>query len=307
MKEVSNMRLYRYVKALEPKKYEECEENSEKPEISQKLKTTIRESKLFFSHPASFNDPLECTIPVTIENYDIHSEKYLKYIESVIDKRIGSWADASERRKRIDEAIEYGIPIENCLVTCFTKDGNNQLMWSHYADQNKGVCLCYEIPDKPDEFKRQIKWSYQSSLFINDFKLWFHEEAVTYQIKRPSLHISNTSCSVGEWKVDNGYTLKDAIFTKPKCWEYEHEWRLALILPIGGNVAFAAGIDTSDYYAILPKKWLKEITFGLRLEDEHCKKIKGIFRESGYTNVEFKKAKMAHDEFRIVSKPFLAD
>ena len=37
------------------------------------------------------------------------------------------------------------------------------------------------------------------------------------------------------------------------------------------------------------------------------KEIKEIFRESGYTNLEFKKAKMAHGEFRIVSKPFLAD
>lgn len=301
------MRLYRYVKTLEPKKYDEGKGNSESTEISQKLKTAIQESKLFFSHPASFNDPLECTIPVTIENYDINREKYLSYIESVIDKGVGSLDDASERRKRIDEAIEYGIPIENCLVTCFTKDGNNQLMWSHYADQNKGVCLCYEIPDKPDEFERQIKWSDQSRLFINDFKLRFHEEAVTYQIKRPSLHISNTSCPVEKWKFDNDYLLMDAIFTKPKCWEYEHEWRLALILPIGGKVAFAAGIDTSDYYAILPKEWLKEITFGLRLEEGHCKEIKEIFRESGYTNLEFKKAKMAHGEFRIVSKPFLAD
>ena len=73
---------------------------------------------------------------------------------------------------------------------------------------------------------------------------------------------------------------------------------------MGCGVAFAAGIDTSDYYAILPKEWLKEITFGLRLEDEHCKEIKEIFRESGYTNVEFKKAKMAHGEFRIVSETF---
>ena len=301
------MRLYRYVKALEPKKYEECEENSEKPEISQKLKTTIRESKLFFSHPASFNDPLECTIPVTIENYDIHSEKYLKYIESVIDKRIGSWADASERRKRIDEAIEYGIPIENCLVTCFTKDGNDQLMWSHYADQNKGVCLCYDVPNTTKEFTEKIKWSDQISYLMRKYRLEFYGDSVSYQIKRPSLHISNTSCSVGEWKADNGYTLKDAIFTKPKCWEYEHEWRLALILPIGSERPFVAGKNTSDCYAILPKECLKEITFGLRLEDEHCKEIKEIFIESGYTNVEFNKAKMVHDEFRIVSKPFLAD
>lgn len=301
------MRLYRYVKALEPKKYDVGEGNSEKPEISQKLKMAIQESKLFFSHPASFNDPLECTIPVTIENYDIHSEEYRECIGTIIDEIIGKKKDDSERRKRIDEVIEYGISIENCLVTCFTKDGSNQLMWAHYADQNKGVCLCYEVPDTNYEFERQIKWSNQISLYMSEYNLWVWGSQIIYQTERPSLHISNTSLPVKEWTFNNDYNLKDAIFTKPKCWIYEQEWRLALILPIGGEVAFGAGMNTGDYYAILPKEWLKEITFGLRLEDEHCKEIKEIFRESGYTNVEFKKAKMAHGEFRIVSKPFLAD
>ena len=92
------MRLYRYVKALEPKKYDVGEGNSEKPEISQKLKMAIQESKLFFSHPASFNDPLECTIPVTIENYDIHSEEYRECIGTIIDEIIGKKKDDSERR-----------------------------------------------------------------------------------------------------------------------------------------------------------------------------------------------------------------
>lgn len=301
------MKLYRYVKALEPPKYDVGKGNSESAEISQKLKTAIQESKLFFSHPASFNDPLECTIPVTIENYDINSEKYRECIEAIIDERIGRKKDDSERRKRIDEAMGYGIPIENCLVTCFTKDGSNQLMWSHYADQNKGVCLCYEFPDEDYEFERQIKWSEQISLFMSKYNLWVWGSQIIYQTERPSLHISNTSLPVEKWTFNNDYHLKNAIFTKPKCWIDEQEWRLALILPIGSEEPFVAGMNTSDYYAILPKEWLKEITFGLRLEDEHCKEIKEVFRESGYTNVEFKKAKMAHGEFKIVSKPFLAD
>ena len=192
------MRLYRYVKALEPKKYDEGKGNSESTEINQKLKTAIQESKLFFSHPASFNDPLECTIPVTIENYDINSEKYRECIESIIDERIGRKKDNSERRKRIDEAMEYGIPIENCLVTCFTKDGSNQLMWSHYADQNKGVCLCYEVPNTTEEFTEKIEWSDRISYLMKKYRLEFYGDSVIYSIKRSSLHISNTSPSGNE-------------------------------------------------------------------------------------------------------------
>lgn len=85
---------------------------------------------------------------------------------------------------------------------------------------------------------------------------------------------------------------------------YEKEWRLALITPGASKKRFAAGIDTSNYYATLPREWLKSVTFGLRLEKEYCEKIKSIFKDNYYSTVEFRKAKMVHDEFRIIIEPY---
>ena len=298
------MRLYRYVRALETIKCGDYDEVSEVTDISEKLKESIQESKLFFSHPASFNDPLECTIPITIENHDKKQKEYAAYLESIISKRVGSRNDESKRSKRIYEASEYGISLENCLVACFSKDGNNQLMWSHYADQHKGVCLCYELPDTPEEFKRQIEWSEQINSIKSDYGLEVYGDSVDYQKKRPSLHISNTSLPVDKWSFDSDYAIRDAIFTKPECWMYEKEWRLALITPWASEKRFAAGIDTSNYYATLPREWLKSVTFGLRLEKEYCEKIKSIFKDNCYSTVEFRKAKMMHDEFTIIIEPY---
>ena len=73
------MRLYRYVRALETIKCGDHDEVSEVTDISEKLKKSIQESKLFFSHPASFNDPLECTIPITIENHDKKKRPYASH------------------------------------------------------------------------------------------------------------------------------------------------------------------------------------------------------------------------------------
>ena len=303
-KGTNEMRLYKYIRALETINNSGIRDSSEIIDISKKLEATVKESKLFFSHPASFNDPLECTIPITIDNYDINREKYLSFCKSFINKRIGNSSSESERKNRVNEMLEYGMPLENCLVTCFTKDGNNQLMWAHYADQNKGICLCYEFPETIEDFKEQVIWSEMISSDINNWGLEVQCNSVDYRIKRPSLHVSNTSLSVDKWTFDNDYILGNAIFTKPQCWVYEQEWRLALILPLGGKIAFGVGMNTSDYYAVLPREWLKEVIFGLRLKKEYCEKIKNLFKSSGYSGVEFKKAKMAHGEFRIIIEQY---
>lgn len=304
------MRVYRYVKVLETIKTSETIENdnhkvdSTVTDINPKFKTTIQESKLFFSHPASFNDPLECTIPITIENYNKNKQKYMEYLKLIMNEILGNQIDESDRRKRIYEAFEYGIPLEKCLMVCFAEGGNNQLMWAHYADQHKGACLCYEFPDTIDEFKRQVKWSEQISFDMSNYELDVKIAKVNYLTRRPSLRISNTSLPIDKWKFDNDYAMNDAIFTKPKCWVYEDEWRLALTLPFESEISFGVGIKKEDFYAKLPREWLKEVTFGLRLEKRYCETIKSIFKNSGYSTIKFKKAKLVHNKFSIVVAPY---
>lgn len=289
------MKLYRYVKALEIE---------EKSIVNKKLKNSLQEHKIYFSHPASFNDPLECTIPITIDNYDKYANEYLEYIENILSKTIGCRDDETDRNKRIYEALEFGIPIEKCLITCFAQSDSNQLMWSHYADQHRGVCLCYEFPDTTEEWEAQIKWSDSIARDMKNYNMYWCGKNIVYASERPSLHIADSSLSVKEWRYENDYEIENAVYTKPECWRYEDEWRLGVFFPISAPKAFAAGIDTSDYYAVLPSEWLKEITFGLRLDKKYCDEIIATINSSGYANVEFKKEKMAHGEFRIISKPY---
>ena len=74
------MRLYKYVRALEIQ--QDCGDQSTRGivDISVRLDRSIRESRIYFSHPAAFNDPLECTVPVTIENYQLYRQNYLEYL-----------------------------------------------------------------------------------------------------------------------------------------------------------------------------------------------------------------------------------
>ena len=167
------VKLYRYVKALEIE---------EKSIVNKKLKNSLQEHKIYFSHPASFNDPLECTIPITIDNYDKYANEYLEYIENILSKTIGCRDDETDRNKRIYEALEFGIPIEKCLTTCFAQSDSNQLMWSHYADQHRGVCLCYEFPDTTEEWEAQIKWCDSIARDMKNYNMYWCGKNIVTQV-----------------------------------------------------------------------------------------------------------------------------
>lgn len=40
-------------------------------------------------------------------------------------------------------------------MLCFSRTSNNILMWSHYADNHKGICLGFDVPD---EFARDVRY-----------------------------------------------------------------------------------------------------------------------------------------------------
>lgn len=37
--------------------------------------------------------------------------------------------------------------VEECGTACFGRSWNNLLMWSHYGDKHKGICLGFDVPD----------------------------------------------------------------------------------------------------------------------------------------------------------------
>lgn len=93
--------------------------------------------------------------------------------------------------------------------------------------------------------------------------------------------------------------MDNAIFIKPEYWSYEQEWRIALILPLNCGRTFVPGIETKNYYMTIPKKWLKQITFGFRLDNQHCQEITETLKENGYENISINTIQLSHDTFEL--------
>jgi len=89
---------------------------------------------------------------------------------------------AALRRSKNEMAQFYG-------VLCFSRRWHNPVLWSHYADSHRGICLGFEVDDR--FFKR-----------------------VSYVNKRTPLHLPLTEKKV-----------KQILFSKYRDWSYEEEFR----------------------------------------------------------------------------------
>lgn len=110
-------------------------------------------------------------------------------------------------------------------ICCFSEDFNNPLLWSHYGDQHRGICIGYSLDRKPKPELKQVRYGGERTITTN-------------LLEQALLKVDKEAIA----RLDADFLLRKA----PE-WHYEKEWRLI------GNV----GLQDS------PLK-LTEITFGLR-------------------------------------------
>lgn len=128
------------------------------------------------------------------------------------------------------EGVPQGITHEHAkqisdivYMKCFTTEPNNQLMWAHYADNNKGICVEYDL-----------------ALLNRDNLILKHIFPIMYEQERllnlDNNHISNIidahkwlNYDIAQGGIDNYEPLLQTLLLflfKSKAWEYENEWRI---------------------------------------------------------------------------------
>lgn len=135
-------------------------------------------------------------------------------------------------------------------VSCFSASGwDNQLMWAHYANSYKGICIEYDFNN------------YTSEMGIM--------REVRYDTKRPFLSLHNLG--IQGVKVDESSTkfvavttpknddeiveVVDKLLVKNMPWEYEHEWRLINVTK-----------SESSPFLFVNMPYIKSITLGIRID-----------------------------------------
>lgn len=167
------------------------------------LREILLESKLWLSAPPDFNDPFDTSARVVVEGK-------MKSVRTRMERIGKSQGLKRKERKAYAQAIgmvprpqlekDLGATYEKSLemmgVHCFGGDPRSILMWSHYANNHKGICI---------QFER-----------AKDFPLLCGALRVDYSDDYPTVN----------WVRGFGPSLSKVLLKKSLCWEYEAEERL---------------------------------------------------------------------------------
>ncbi len=161
-------------------------------------------NELYFPSPKQFNDPFDSRNPVSYEGTISEWEKYLG---DRIDKYIPNLTTEQRQikikelaKKALNESIFDDLPnsyIDAMGVFCMTEKNDNILMWSHYANSHKGICLEFQSISTNPFFIIAQKMNYES------------------KYSKPNMLRSR-----------NEEKMQATLLTKSKDWEYEKEWRI---------------------------------------------------------------------------------
>lgn len=230
----------------------------------------LERNVVYYADPKDFNDPLDCSPVVHVDiNVPELERLCFKMLVQVRGPKADQQAAKVAAGRRIDK-MRYdstepdwdGGPvdvesvlrrylardIQECLERLMRRKGvfslaqkwNCPLMWSHYAEQHKGICIEYDTSQL--EFGTPCAIDYSG---IRDIKA---SDLYDWQVKR---------LTTARDRVHNSY-----FYRKARQWGYEKEWR---------HVRDSNGVDASPYL-------MSAINFGLRCDTSVETMIAKLFR-----------------------------
>lgn len=258
----------------------------------------LANSQLFFNNPVNFNDPYDSRA------YCFYLGKKEQFIESIQNAGIISYEQA---------AVEFGLDISNELVEergeyyyakyskifkkevihgdipkekypkicCFSETCKSILMWSHYADRHKGICLRFRsakdllkkeenkyylefVPSNIAEVCQLVINELDKYCKFNNFGSTIPSQNIFYKIAFQKVDYKNKIPEpVNLFDEDLYVKLHRFLLNKFKKWEYEKEYRL-IIDPTFDEIL----ISEKDFDKGLFKyrrEHLEGIIFGLKI------------------------------------------
>ena len=173
-------------------------------------KDSILNSLHYFSSPKAFNDPFDCR---PVFKLDASKAELIKYYEGVFSRQAQHMSREQRRAEarakvsdpnsdpRNPQNLEALHRMYDEIVTsrigvlCLSATPKDILMWSHYANSHRGICLQFFARGNTLESSQPVR----------------------YKAVRPVVNPVSQS---------HDEMLDRAIFTKSDHWDYEQEWRL---------------------------------------------------------------------------------
>lgn len=169
--------------------------------VNRFLFDSLINSQIWFSNPQEFNDPFDCDINMRILNstqgqMQTYFENHLKNLPQ--NKNLENINTEKITRQQFEILINKAAQrvTQRKGLACFMSSCDNLLMWAHYADSHKGVCLKFDI--------------------LEDTNFFSPAKKVNYSKENPEY----------DYLSDKDDFVNQMFFTKSEEWTYEGEVRV---------------------------------------------------------------------------------
>ncbi len=209
--------------------------------INKHLLESLVHSEIYFARPDRLNDPFDCRVDIAkafeITGSRLHVKR-LPLLEMILS------AD--------DFFQDVNAKLATTGVCSFSLELDNPLMWSHYADEHRGLCLTYIFPQS----------------FVDDPANQIHGiEKVVYGDNLLTDWLVQRVPGFGLYEDFFPSMIMKVLAIKAKKWEHENEVRI---------LRFTEGALALD------KRFLKQVVFGLRTPESDISLVRDLLANFGY-------------------------
>lgn len=167
---------------------------------------SVKNNQMWYSAPCNFNDVFDCD--VSIDNQKVFNE-ILKLFPDNRGVRPGSkiWRDlrATTNQQLRTLRTTFDELRRKTGVSCLSESDNSLLMWAHYANHHKGICVEYDL----FEINQELKFTAVPVIY-SDQRTCFDSLDLQKQDVRSAA----------------GKLLLQSLTSKSPEWSYEKEWRI---------------------------------------------------------------------------------
>lgn len=235
---------------------------------------TIKNNSMWYSAPCNFNDIFDC-------NISIDDEKIFNNALNLFPNKRGV-RTGSPMWKKLKEEINRGLymletqfnELRNTTgISCFSEREDSLLMWAHYANNHRGICVEYNL------------------LNINK-ELGFTAVPIIYSNDRTCFDSIESYGEKDIWEF-----FIESLTSKSMEWNYEKEWRI-----IRDQVACGSQWDVNKKGALLKMIRPDSIILGCATNLEFEKEI---MRYCDDNKIKLYKMKKDQYEYKLNKIPIL--
>ena len=260
--------------------------------------STLQSKKMKVAKPSELNDPfdflleiLDDTSPEVLDDL-VKNEDFLnEYGKWLVREAEGDVGRASKLIEPSSVSRLYKSMTKrrcngdnNFRLLCFNDpykidDHGLILMWSHYGNEHKGVCIYFDYNHLTGISQVCKPVNYPPT-----------EERV---VLHPKEAFNQDSCIA---------KLKSAIFTKSPAWAYEQEKRM--LVPLAKEYSLVEhDIQSGMDFVPFPVEAVTSVDVGMKANNDFKRKLFEVLSHEEYAHVNLRQAKMHDTKYEIEYDP----